>query len=35
MNEEATEASLLYHEQIADGGHSLKKRLDFYEIGFC
>lgn len=34
MNVETTEASLSYHEQIADGVHSLKRDLIFYEIGF-
>lgn len=33
MNEETTEASLLYHEQIADGGHSLKRDLIFMKLG--
>lgn len=31
-NEETTEASLSYHEQIADGVHSLKGDLIFMKL---
>lgn len=34
MNEETTETSLSYHEQVADGVYSLKRDLIFMKLGF-